>query len=478
MSASVEVVAGRIEAAAPQPRPRRYSRGWIVALVASDLGTLALAAYCGVQISERLRPHTIVAPSYATAGLIVALQLLIFWRLDLYRRTFAAHTRDEVYSTTAALTIGALPSLVFFTILPALSTSRLTIVATLAVSIPLVCGARAFLYELRFLAFQSQPRRVAIVGEGRRLGIAARSLALVRSRDLLELPVIDLDASVEGMRVGDAFDPQRIPWFARALAWRCDTLVLTETLPPWSLPVLLAVAAEANVKLAFAPPRFRVHAYGMSLEVDGEQTLIVPTQLRACTRGARALKRIVDVSLASVLLALLAPLLGLCAVAIVLESGGPVVYRQPRVGLGGRLFSVLKLRSMRRDAEALCGPVWAQQGDARVTRVGRVLRRLSLDELPQLINVLRGEMSIVGPRPERPEFVAQFRDAIERYDERHLVRPGITGWSQINLRRTLLPTEVGTKLSYDLFYIEQWSLFLDAYIVVKTAFEFLFHQAA
>ena len=133
---------------------------------------------------------------------------------------------------------------------------------------------------------------------------------------------------------------------------------------------------------------------------------------------------------------------------------------------------------MRPNAEGATGPVWAERRDTRVTRVGRFLRRTSIDEIPQLLNVLRDEMSIVGPRPERPEFVAKFTEQLARYDERHLVRPGLTGWSQINMRRTLHPSDVAEKLSYDLFYIEQWSLFLDVSIIAKTAFEFLFHDAA
>ncbi|GAC1522216.1 MAG: hypothetical protein NVS2B8_03160 [Vulcanimicrobiaceae bacterium] len=478
MNAHLDAACRAVEQAAPQPKPRRYTLRWTLALVASDLVTLAFSALSGIAISERLHRHAVVVPSYVTAGVIVALQLLIFFRLDLYRRTFAVQLRDEIYNMAAALTIGALPSLLFFTIWPGLSTSRLTILATLVVSIPVVGGVRAVLYELLDVVRLQQPRRIAIVGAVGRLDVAARSLAHAAEAQVLRIPVDDVDTSLEAMRGCAPYDPARVAWFSQALAWHCDVLVLTETLPPWSMPTLLRVAAKANVKIAFAPPRFLVHAYGMKLEVDGEQTLIVPTQLRACTKTAQGLKRIIDVSVSVVALTIIVPILALCALAIVAESRGPVFYRQKRVGLGGRTFEIIKLRSMQADAEATCGPVWASQDDPRVTRVGRWLRRLSLDELPQFFNVLHGDMSIVGPRPERPEFVEQFRHALERYDERHLVRPGITGWSQIQLRRTLLPTSAGIKLSYDLFYLEQWSLFLDAYIACKTAVEFLFHEAA
>jgi exopolysaccharide biosynthesis polyprenyl glycosylphosphotransferase len=257
-----------------------------------------------------------------------------------------------------------------------------------------------------------------------------------------------------------------------------DALLLTEALPPEILPVLLRVAERQRIMVALAPPRFRMHAYSAHLEIHGEQALLVLAQLKACKPLARALKRVVDVIVATVVLCLTSPIVALAAIAILLESGGPIFYRQARVGLNGRSFNIYKLRSMRTDAEVSTGPVWAERRDARVTRVGRFLRRTSIDEIPQLLNVLRDEMSLVGPRPERPEFVAKFTEQLARYDERHLVRPGLTGWSQINMRRTLNPSDVAEKLSYDLFYIEQWSLFLDISIIAKTAFEFLFHDAA
>ncbi|MGZ5701806.1 MAG: sugar transferase, partial [Burkholderiales bacterium] len=166
-----------------------------------------------------------------------------------------------------------------------------------------------------------------------------------------------------------------------------------------------------------------------------------------------------------------------CAIAVYLESDGPILYRQERVGMDGKRFKMLKFRSMCLDAESDVGAVWVRENDDRRTRVGAVLRRLSFDELPQLFNVLRGDMSLVGPRPERPVFVESFRRILPRYDERHLVRPGITGWSQIHMRRLLQTSDVAEKLEYDLRYVEQWSIVLDVSVVFKTAVEFLFHRA-
>ncbi len=181
-------------------------------------------------------------------------------------------------------------------------------------------------------------------------------------------------------------------------------------------------------------------------------------------------KRIVEGVLAVVLLLVTAPLLALIALAVRLDSRGPVVYGQSRVGERGRTFSLLKFRTMREDAEAITGPVWASGArDPRVTRVGRFLRKVRLDELPQLLNVLRGEMSFVGPRPERPHFVEKLRQVIPYYDERHSVRPGITGWAQVRFPYGSTIEDAEQKLQYDLYYVKNMSLIMDLAIVFETA---------
>jgi lipopolysaccharide/colanic/teichoic acid biosynthesis glycosyltransferase len=165
------------------------------------------------------------------------------------------------------------------------------------------------------------------------------------------------------------------------------------------------------------------------------------------------------------------------AALIKLDSRGPVFYSQERVGLNGRNFKMLKFRTMRNDAEA-AGVKWAQKDDPRVTRLGKYLRRFRVDELPQLINVLRGEMGVVGPRPERPEFVARLRTQIPYYDLRTLVPPGITGWAQIRYPYAASLEEAREKLQYDLYYIKHLSLFLDIVILFHTAKVVLFGRGA
>jgi len=173
---------------------------------------------------------------------------------------------------------------------------------------------------------------------------------------------------------------------------------------------------------------------------------------------------------------LASPLLLMLAFLIKITSPGPVFFLQERVGLDGSLFRVMKFRTMQTDAEKETGPVWAKKNDPRTTSVGRILRRFSLDELPQLFNVLRGEMSLVGPRPERPFFVERFKDEIPKYLDRHRVKTGMTGWAQVNGLRGNAPIDERTK--YDVYYVENWSLVFDAKIILKTLRAVLFGKDA
>ena len=181
------------------------------------------------------------------------------------------------------------------------------------------------------------------------------------------------------------------------------------------------------------------------------------------------LKRVIDVTGAVVMLAVALPFMFVAAAVIKLTSPGSVLYRQERVGMNGQVFTINKFRSMKIDAEADTGAVWADPGrDPRVTAVGEFLRRTRMDELPQLWNVIRGDMSLVGPRPERPEFVSTLIDQIPFYGQRHAVRPGLTGWAQIRYAYGASVEDAMEKLQYDLYYIKDRSTSLDLYIIFET----------
>ncbi|HEX4922512.1 MAG TPA: exopolysaccharide biosynthesis polyprenyl glycosylphosphotransferase, partial [Bdellovibrionales bacterium] len=187
-------------------------------------------------------------------------------------------------------------------------------------------------------------------------------------------------------------------------------------------------------------------------------------------------KRISDIVYSLVALILFSPLMLLIALLVKLTSRGPVLYKQERMGMDGRTFYMYKFRSMRPDAEAQTGAVWAKKGDDRTTWIGAILRKSSLDELPQFINVLKGEMSCVGPRPERPVFVEKFRKEIPGYMLRHKVKAGITGWAQVNGLRG--NTSLEDRIEYDLFYITHWSLAFDLRIMLMTVFKGFFSPNA
>jgi sugar transferase (PEP-CTERM system associated) len=181
-----------------------------------------------------------------------------------------------------------------------------------------------------------------------------------------------------------------------------------------------------------------------------------------------AVKRLFDIICASTLIILSLPVMALAALLIVVEDGFPLLYRQERVGLNGRLFNVIKFRSMRRDAEKDGKPIWAQAQDNRATRVGQVIRKLRVDELPQLFSVLKGDMSLVGPRPERPFFVDQLTKEIPFYAVRHSVKPGVTGWAQVRYHYGATVEDSAEKLQYDLYYVKNHSLFLDIVVLFET----------
>jgi sugar transferase (PEP-CTERM system associated) len=193
---------------------------------------------------------------------------------------------------------------------------------------------------------------------------------------------------------------------------------------------------------------------------------------------AKSSKRIFDIVCSLIFVILVLPLLPLVALIIKLDSHGPVFFRQLRVGEMDKPFFIYKFRTMRQDAEKGTGAVWAQKDDPRVTRIGRLLRKTRIDELPQLYNVLKGEMSFIGPRPERPEFVAELKKIIPFYSERHFVKPGVTGWAQVRYPYGASAEDAIEKLRYDLYYIKNVSPYLDMVIVIDTVKVMLFGRGA
>jgi Undecaprenyl-phosphate glucose phosphotransferase len=231
---------------------------------------------------------------------------------------------------------------------------------------------------------------------------------------------------------------------------------------------LISECERGKVTIKVFPDVFQYMAGQVSIGDLGGLPLLTVRDI--ALRGWRlVVKRLMDVVGSACLLILLSPLMMLTALLIKLDSRGPAFYAQERMGLDGRPFRIFKFRSMRTDAEAE-GPGWTVEDDPRTTRLGRFMRRINVDEFPQLINVLIGEMSLVGPRPERPVWVNQYRRSIPRYMDRHWERGGMTGWAQVNGLRG--DTSITERIKYDLWYIENWSLLLDVKIIIRTVFNF------
>ena len=227
----------------------------------------------------------------------------------------------------------------------------------------------------------------------------------------------------------------------------------------------IKVANRYVVNIRLIPDLFQLLTLKANIQdLDGFPVISIDDV--ALKGGKGVVKRVVDVIVSSLGLIILSPLLVVVAILVKLTSPGPVFYRQERMGMDGRRFSMVKFRTMVRDAEEGSGPVMSRPGDPRMTRVGRFLRKFSIDEFPQLINVFRGEMSLIGPRPERPEFVREFADRIPNYMLRHKVKCGITGWAQVHGLRQETP--IDKRIEYDFYYIQNWSLGLDLKIIWMT----------
>jgi putative colanic acid biosynthesis UDP-glucose lipid carrier transferase len=458
-----------------RPQPPEYAPSQAALLAATDLSILVLAGLAALHLTH-VGLTTLAAHSDVVLALVLTatVALLLYERLGLYRTSFSALSRDQLYAAFAAALLATIPPLVILYVLPALAPFRGTLTIAALVSALGLPSARFALHEVCTRFSPPAPRRIAIVGTAERVDALPSQMSLTPNDALLRLPVAHFDPSVDGVTADE--DVAALPWLRYAIAWKCDTLIVTEALPPAIMPAILRLTEASGIKLAFAPLRLRPHACDFTVRRDGGVALLYPRSLAICSPSANAMRRTLDLALVVPALILLTPIMALIALAIFLDSGRPVIFRQTRVGRFGREFPMLKFRTMHVDAEKQTGPVWSKAGQGRVTRIGRILRRTSLDELPQFFNVLFGEMSIVGPRPERPFYTERFRALLPRYGERHLVCPGITGWAQINMMRALQPTAVAEKLSYDLFYLEHWSIFLDVTILVKTAFEFLFQR--
>ncbi len=390
-----------------------------------------------------------------------------FHRLYQLRRDRSAI--DEALAIVVAVSLGTLLLVGILSFWRAYSFSRPLLLLFLVLDILLVSLGRFGIWKYL------ETIRKAGVGLRRALVVGAGTAGRAVVEKLLDHPATGLlpvgFADDDPGKAADGF--RGVPVLGTTAqvrellaAHEIDTVFLA--LPVEAYRTMLAILKEVGnemVDVRVVPDLFQYVTFRAGVE-DFDGLPVINLTQRPLEGWDSLVKRTMDIALSAAGLVVLALLVPLVAVALWLEDRGPVFYTQERMGLDGRLFRILKFRSMRVGAEDETGAVWARRDDPRKTRVGSFLRRSSLDELPQLVNVLKGDMSLVGPRPERPEFVREFKEKVPQYMLRHRVRAGITGWAQVHGWRG--DTSLSKRIEYDLYYIENWSLALDLKILWLT----------
>ncbi|MCX6601797.1 MAG: undecaprenyl-phosphate glucose phosphotransferase [bacterium] len=421
-------------------------------------------------LMQALPPHWKITDTYyyLTFGLVLGVvYVAISWSYRGYNVRVRQPLDQEVGRILrgSVLALGLVLAAIFF--YREFSYSRLVFLLTLLFMVPALIVSRSLFQRVQIALFRRGVgvQRVALWGTGEVAAKLWRDFERGRTQGF-ELVGAVGKPPVENVQPLGEVEQLRDLVFAHDL----DLLVMAP--PPEEedrMNEVMKAAEGLTVELLYCPSAVEITRSRIRVtEVGGRPILRLKTVPMAGWRYV--VKRTLDFAFSALFLLAFSWLYGLIALAVRLDSGRPIFYKQRRVGMDGREFDVIKFRTMRTDAEAKTGPVWAKGGDPRATRVGRFLRRWSLDELPQFWSVLRGEMSLVGPRPERPHFVEEFSRHIPQYLDRHRVKSGLTGWAQVcGLRGS--DSTIEERTEYDLFYVENWSLWFDVRILLRTVVE-------
>jgi sugar transferase (PEP-CTERM system associated) len=404
----------------------------------------------------------------------VVCQLCLYYN-DFYDLTLVHSNRELIVRLLQAVGAASIVLAAIYFIVPTLMIGDGTFVSALFVFLVGILGWRLLFNQLTV----KLEERILVVGTGETALKVARQILNQHDFGYSVVGFIDEDEKRIGTRLlnpGIIGTPADIPDLI--VRHQIDRIVVGLSDRRGKLPVEELLGAKmAGVRVEDATTTYE-RVTGKILIDDLRPSWLIFSDGFRVSRATRWMKRTIDLTLSLTLAVLSFPLMILTAIAIWLESGGPVLYCQERVGENGRTFTLCKFRSMRIDAEQAGKPVWAKSDDDRVTRVGQFIRKTRLDELPQLWNVVRGDMSFVGPRPERPYFVAELASEIPFYQQRHAVKPGITGWAQVKYRYGSSLEDAMEKLRYDLYYIKHLSVFFDLTIVFDTVKVVLFRKGA
>lgn len=442
-----------------------------ISLVVVDILMTGLAFFVGYQLRLRSNYENILPFSEYSGMLVVhiAAILVVFFFYRLYHRQRSLSYVDQFYSIFGAASVGMIISiaLISFFFKNTLDYPRLMMVYVWMLTIIFTSLGRAIQSRVQ-LSLQARnwgEERVLIIGTGEVGRMVMQKIKRTPGLGYRVIGFVDDEAKVKAVQDCPVLgDTDAIPDLI--LSQKINEVIIA--MPEASHQEILKIASKCDrgrVTIKVFPDVFQIMATEVSIGDLGGLPLL--TMRDVALRGWRlTVKRIIDMAGSAVTLVILSPIMMLLAVLIKLDSAGPVFYTQERMGLDGKRFMMLKFRSMRANAEEETGPIWATVNDNRRTRLGTFIRRFSIDEFPQFINVLLGDMSLVGPRPERPIFVEQFKQSIPRYMDRHREKAGITGWAQINGLRG--DTSIIERTKYDLWYIENWSVALDLRIMIRT----------
>jgi len=394
----------------------------------------------------------------------IGVNLLMMFSMGLYQRRYLTNTLDVLSRLVVALSLGFVILTILFYLIPY---TRIWISALLpSMVLAVIGGAASRALFLRLVVSSSFKQRILVLGTGRQAErIEALEQASLLNRFIC-IGFIDM-GQTSGMVTTSRVLPDS-DLIALCERSKVDTIVLALEERRGVLPIELLLSLRLKGIRVLEISSFLEQEMGR-LETD----LMRPSWLALSDTGPRgrierSVKRIFDIVVALFMLIATLPLIVPTMLAIFAEDRGPIFYRQERIGLAGRRFKLLKFRSMQVDAERDGVARWAAVQDPRVTKVGGIIRKLRIDEIPQIYNVLRGEMSFIGPRPERPSIVNQLAKDIPLYQYRHSVKPGITGWAQINYPYGASVQDAIEKLKYDLYYIKNYSLLLDFVILAQT----------
>jgi exopolysaccharide biosynthesis polyprenyl glycosylphosphotransferase len=452
-------------------------------LVMSDVIMMVIAFIFSYYLrlwTEQLTPAELgYLRGYASVILIQVLTLVsLFFFTRLYHRQRGLSHVDEFYSVFVAVSVGTIISVAAnsFLIRNGPDYSRRMIVFSWILTIVLVTLGR-LLYSRLIWSLQSRGiggARVLIVGTGETGRILLQTMRRLPGLGYEVVGMVSQDSRAEDPGVPIVGTTDELLSLVRSEHIDEVIIALPDATSREILPII-SDCHRARVATRVYPSAFQLITSDLSIGHLGGLPLL--TVRDTVLRGWRlTLKRAMDIIGSAVGLVVLSPFMLVTALLIKLDSPGSAFYTQERMGLDEKPFQMIKFRSMREGAETETGPVWAVKGDPRRTRLGALIRRYSLDELPQFINVFLGEMSLVGPRPERPVFVEQFKQIIPRYVERHQEKAGMTGWAQVNGLRG--DTSIVARTKYDLYYIENWSILFDLKILIKTFFTFFRDKAA